>query len=708
MNTTLYLTSTESHSGKVTVLLGLFDWLYRLHPGVSVFRPVIAQSPDEDRFLQLINHRYELPHAIDKQYGCKLSEARKLLQQQGENALQQHIMTRFKALEANSDGVLCIGTDFGFHAPALELDFNIETARNLGAGIVLISNGSGRSADENLRLMQALTQRLSEHGADVLAGIVNRIAPNDIDATRAALAAEAQQGMPIFTLPEDPVLERPTLGDLTRTLSAKTLIGCSEDLNRDIGGIKVAAMEVANFLTHLADGDLVITPGDRADILLATLAAHRSTTYPQIAGLLLSGGLFPHPAITRLLDGQQDIPVAVFSTATDTFETALAANQVSQSGAELRSDNQRKLAAALGLMETHVDIAALLTPLSLPRARHTTPLMFEYQLLQRARQDRRHIVLPEGNDERILRAAEILLLREVVTTTILGDPEQVQTLAASLGVRLDGAEIIDPAHAPQRQRYAERYFALRQHKGISEQMAYDTVADVSYFGTMMVLLGDADGMVSGAAHTTQHTIRPAFEVIRTRPDAKLVSSVFFMCLPDHVLVYGDCAINPEPNAEQLAAIAIASADTAAGFGVTPRVALLSYSTGASGKGSEVDKVRQATAIARQRRPDLLLEGPIQYDAAIDPGVAASKLPDSQVAGRATVLIFPDLNTGNNTYKAVQRSAGAVAVGPVLQGLNKPVNDLSRGCTVTDIVNTVAITAIQAQSQSQSTPQPSST
>lgn len=694
MKTSLYLTTAESQSGKVTVLLGLFDWLYRNHPGVSVFRPVIAGSVDDDRFLQLINQRYDLPQDISSQYGCTLNEARERLQQQSGKALQQQIMARFKALEANSEGVLCIGTDFGFHAPALELDFNIETARNLGAGIILVANGAGHSVDDNLRRMDSMMRRLREQDADLLAGIINRVQPDDIAATQARLRANTAQDIPLFTLPQDPVLEQPTLGDLSRALGTQTLLGSSDDLNRDICGIKVAAMEPANFLDHLADGDLVITPGDRADILLATLAAHRSTAYPRTAGLLLSGGLQPAPAITRLLQGLQDMTVPIFSTATDTFETALAASQVS---AELRPDNQRKLAAALGLMETHIDIDALLSPLSLPRARHTTPLMFEYQLLERARQQRRHIVLPEGDDERVLRAAEILLLREVVTLTILGDPEQVQTLAASLGITLAGAAIIDPAKAEQRQRYADRYFEIRQHKGISAQSAFDTVADVSYFGTMMVLMGDADGMVSGAAHTTQHTIRPAFEVIRTRPDAKLVSSVFFMCLPDHVLVYGDCAINPDPNAEQLADIAIASADTAAGFGVDPRVALLSYSTGTSGKGSEVDKVREATGIARQRRADLMLEGPIQYDAAIDPGVAASKLPDSQVAGRATVLIFPELNTGNNTYKAVQRSSGAVAVGPVLQGLNKPVNDLSRGCTVTDIVNTVAITAIQAQS-----------
>jgi phosphate acetyltransferase len=279
---------------------------------------------------------------------------------------------------------------------------------------------------------------------------------------------------------------------------------------------------------------------------------------------------------------------------------------------------------------------------------------------------------------------------------VLGDPDAVKDRAASLGLDLADLRVVDPQRSEWREDFARTYQELRRHKGVSQRLAEDLMADVSYFGTMMVHKGLADGMVSGAAHTTAHTIRPAFEFIRTVPGTSIVSSVFFMLLADRVLVYGDCAVVPNPDAEQLADIAVASAGTAARFGVEPRVAMLSYSTGESGAGSDVEKVRQATAIARERRPDLLIEGPIQYDAAIDPQVAHAKLPGSQVAGRATVFVFPDLNTGNNTYKAVQRSASAVAVGPVLQGLRKPVNDLSRGATVADIVNTVAITAIQAQ------------
>jgi len=362
----------------------------------------------------------------------------------------------------------------------------------------------------------------------------------------------------------------------------------------------------------------------------------------------------------------------------------------------LMPENEQRLATALGHFEAHVSSEELAKEITISRSKTVTPLMFEYDLFERARSNRKHIVLPEGMDERVLRATDILLKRNVVDITLLGNEDEILKKAASLRLKLDGAFIIDPYDNDLIHDYAATYFKLRQHKGISKQAAVDLMHDVSYFGTMMVYKGHADGMVSGAAHTTQHTIRPAFEFIKTKPGVSIVSSSFFMCLEDRVLVYGDCAINPNPDAAQLADIAISSALTAKQFGIEPRIAMLSYSTGKSGKGTDVDKVREATEIVHERLPELKVEGPIQYDAAIDASVAKTKMPDSEVAGKATIFIFPDLNTGNNTYKAVQRSANAIAIGPVLQGLNKPVNDLSRGCLVKDIVNTVVITAIQAQ------------
>jgi phosphate acetyltransferase len=326
--------------------------------------------------------------------------------------------------------------------------------------------------------------------------------------------------------------------------------------------------------------------------------------------------------------------------------------------------------------------------------------MFLYHLRKKASKQRKTIVLPEGNDTRILEAAGILQKQNLVDLVILGDLDQIKQLCAANNIDLntENIRIINPLTSPLREKYAKEFHQIRAHKGVTLEMAMDTVTDVSYFGTMMVHLEDAHGMVSGAAHTTQPTIRPALQIIKTPAHIKTVSSIFFMLLDDRVLIYGDCAINPDPNAEQLAEIAIASADSSAAFGITPKVAMLSYSSGASGKGADVEKVRAATEIVKSQRPDILIEGPIQYDAAVDAGVGKKKLPNSPVAGNANVLVFPDLNTGNNTYKAVQRETGAMAVGPMLQGLNKPVNDLSRGCLVSDIVNTVIITAIQAQAE----------
>jgi phosphate acetyltransferase len=405
------------------------------------------------------------------------------------------------------------------------------------------------------------------------------------------------------------------------------------------------------------------------------------------------------PAQVQRLIADLGVTMPIVSTDLDTYPTAAALNGVR---GRLTKHSPRKVATALALFGRHVDGEALLDRLEVARSEAVTPLMFEHQLIDAAVRDRRHIVLPEGEEERILRAADTLLRRGAADLTLLGDPIRISANAASLGVDVSGARLLSPHDEELVERFAKEYHERRRHRGVDLDEARTTVTDVSYFGTMMVLLGLADGMVSGAAHTTAHTIRPALEVVRTLPGVSVVSSVFFMCLPNQVLVYGDCAVNPDPTAEQLADIAISSAATAAAFGVEPRVAMLSYSTGASGAGSDVDKVVEATEIVRRRAPELLVEGPIQYDAAIDVAVARTKLPDSAVAGRATVFVFPDLNTGNNTYKAVQRSAGAVAIGPVLQGLRRPVNDLSRGATVRDIVNTVAITAIQAQQTAQQT------
>ena len=473
------------------------------------------------------------------------------------------------------------------------------------------------------------------------------------------------------------------------------LSGDPELFDREVMAVLVAGMTAPNVLERLSEGVVVITAGDRSDVVLAVASAHAAEGFPSLSAVILNGGLPLHPSVAALVTGLR-LRLPVIETSLRTFETASA---VAATRGRMTVSSHRKIDTALSLMDRYVDTVDLLAQLAIPIPTVTTPQMFTHQLIEQARSERKRIVLPEGDDDRILRAAGRLLRWDVAELTILGDESEIRSRAAELGVDLSSAELVNPLTSDLCEKFAEQYAELRAHKGVTVERAREIIHDVSYFGTMLVHNDIVQGMVSGALHTTAHTVRPAFEIIKTRPDVSTVSSIFLMCLADRVLAYGDCAIVPAPTSDQLADIAISSARTAAQFGIDPRVAMLSYSTGTSGSGADVEKVRAATQLVRERQPDLLVEGPIQYDAAVDPSTAATKMPDSPVAGRATVLIFPDLNTGNNTYKAVQRSAGAIAIGPVLQGLKKPVNDLSRGALVEDIVNTVAITAIQAQETS---------
>ena len=695
MSQGIYITSAEPRSGKSVIVLGVMEMLSGRMGKVGFFRPVVQDEKKPDNMTNLIIRRYGLKTTYSMLYGCGYDVARDMLVRDRDEDLLKLIMEKYKALEKEYDLIVCGGSDFTGPTAALEFDINAKIANNLGCAVLPVIKGYGRDTMEVVKAAQGLLESLEERTCDLLALVANRVESSLVDAVTEELRRVMPADIPAYVLPEIPVLEKPTVGEIASVLGAERLSGQEESFNREVRNFKVAAMELPHYLEHIEEGSLIIAPGDRSDIILGSLMADASNTYPHISGIILTGGLKPAPQVERLIKGLGDSPVPVIAVSTDTYTTAL---NVSALEGVLSPDNPRKISAALGIVEAKVNSSEFIGRLSTARSTRVTPLMFEYEIIQRAKSERRHIVLPEGTEERILRAAEILRMRDVVDVTLLGNEEEIRPKAAALGISLSGMKLVDPLSSVRRNVYAEAYYELRKHKGISKQMAFDTMTDVSYFGTMMVHFGEADGMVSGSVHTTQHTIRPAFEIIKTRPECSIVSSVFLMCLSDHVLVFGDCAVNPDPNPEQLADIAISSAETARMFGIDPFVAMLSYSTGESGKGAEVDKVREATKIAKERRPDLKIEGPIQYDAAVDAGVAKTKLPGSEVAGHATVFIFPDLNTGNNTYKAVQRSANAVAVGPVLQGLNKPVNDLSRGCTVTDIVNTVAITAIQAQSK----------
>jgi len=691
MTRPLYIATSDPNSGKTIVALGAMEAATRRAGRVAFFRPVIRGTPDSDPSLRLMRTRYRLEQPPEAMFGANRETVRKLLAEDRYDELLKLILERFKALEDSADLVVCEGTSFAGLGPAYEFDLNADIAANLGATVVQVVTARGKADVDVLDAVRIALDQLADRRCDVLAAVVNQTPPDHLEDLKTKLRAAVGGTVPVYLLPLEPSLEKPTVGEIASALGAERLGGTDASLANEVRGYLVAAMTLPNLLGHLREGQLIVTPGDRADVLVGGLASVASRTLPNIAGFVLTGGLAPPPSVMRLVEGLPSVPI--LGVKTDTFETATAIASVP---AGLLPENERKIAAALALFESNVDVDELERRIAATAPKRVTPLMFEYELIRRARTDRKHIVLPEGTEPRILQAADALRRRGVADLTLLGNEEQVRAVATSLGIDLADTPIVDPLRSPWFDDFVSTYVELRKAKAVTEPVARDRMADVSYFGTMMVYKGLADGMVSGAVHTTAHTIRPAFEFVKTRPGVSVVSSVFFMCLPDRVLVYGDCAVNPNPNAQQLAEIALSSADTAASFGVEPRVAMLSYSTGESGYGEDVDRVREATTIARTLRPDLKIEGPIQYDAAVDASVAKTKLPTSEVAGRATVFIFPDLNTGNNTYKAVQRSSNAVAIGPVLQGLKKPVNDLSRGCTVPDIVNTVAITAIQAQ------------
>ncbi|WP_062463190.1 phosphate acetyltransferase [Demequina soli] len=683
MARSIYIASAEGDTGKSTIALGITNLLAKQVGRVGIFRPVARVADGSDYVLELL-----LGHdSIDLSYEEAIGVTYEDVHADPEKALST-IVSRFHEVERQCDAVVIVGTDYTDVSAAAELEFNGRIAANLGAPVVLVVHGSERTPGEVAQVIDQARLELSGSHASVAGIFVNRCAPEDVDAIAALLPEELRLGV----LPEDPLLIAPSMNQLVDAIDGTLITGDPALLARETRGIIVGAMTTSNLLDRLEDGSVVIVPGDRSDTMLALLAAHGAEGFPSLSGVILTGGLEPRSSIRRLVEGLGS-PLPVVRTELDTFETA---RRCSTTRGRLSRESQLKVDTALAMFDQFVAADRLRGVLDVARTDVITPLMFEYGLLDRARSRKQRIVLPEGGDDRILRAASSLLTRDVVELIILGNESAIRARAAELGLDLEAATIISPSDPEHVERFAHDYYEMRKHKGATLEAARDRVQDVSYFGTMMVELGLADGMVSGAAHTTAHTILPSFQIIKTVPGVSVVSSVFFMCLADQVLVYGDCAVNPDPTAEQLADIAISSADTAAQFGVEPRVAMLSYSTGESGTGSDVDKVREATAIVKERRPDLLVDGPMQYDAAVEPSVAASKAPGSPVAGRATVLVFPDLNTGNNTYKAVQRSANAVAVGPVLQGLRKPVNDLSRGALVQDIVNTVAITAIQAQ------------
>ena len=695
MSKAIYIATSDQNSGKSIITLGLMSILIGKTAKVGYFRPIVEDFVDGelDNHIETVLSHFNLDIQFEEAYAITKSKLIKKKNKGKIGEVLDLIIEKYKKLEERFDFVLVEGTSFTGEGTSIELDLNVLIAKNLGIPTIIIGSGVGKTLDELVDSLYLVYDSFKIKEVEVLSVFANKVQPENIELVTKSLQKSLPENVLINTIPLISSLNNPTMQEIVNELDAKVLFG-ENYLNNEIGHFSVGAMQLHNYLVHLHDNALVITPGDRSDIILGALQANESANYPTISGIILTGNILPEESILKLIEGLSAI-VPIIAVDGGTYHIT---NKIGAIRSEIYANNTHKIETSITTFEKYVDNDALSERLITFIPEGITPKMFQYNMVKRAKQHRKHIVLPEGNDERIIIAASRLLDMDVVDISIIGDKKQIENKVAELGISFDFSKvnIINPIESKHYEDYANTYYELRKAKNVSITMARDLMEDVSYFGTMMVYKGHADGMVSGAAHTTQHTILPALQFIKTKPNSSVVSSVFFMCLEDRVSVFGDCAINPNPTAEQLAEIAISSADSSSAFGIEPKIAMLSYSSGSSGKGDEVEKVRAATEIVKIKRPDLKIEGPIQYDAAVDRAVGKSKMPDSEVAGQASVLIFPDLNTGNNTYKAVQRETGALAIGPMLQGLNKPVNDLSRGCTVDDIINTVVITAIQAQ------------
>jgi phosphate acetyltransferase len=696
----LYISSLEPATGSLIITMGIMELLKGKLGKVAFFRPVIDDINEADHDISFVLEKYSLDMRYEDAYGFKTHEVEKFMAENKFSDFIESLLGKFKKLEKEYDFVVVEGLHNSSFSQTVDFDINIAIAQNLGTPYISILKGKNKNALEIFDEISIETDSIKNSGCVHIATFVNRIDPKTTNELRANLLSLNTKETPVYLLEEVEELDTPTVAEIKKNLGCIQILGEEKDLRRVVRQSKIAAMKLENFLEYLEDGDLIIVPGDRSDIIIGSLSSVFSKNYPTISGILLTGGLLPHKSVKQLFSGFDKCTMPILSVEDDTYTTAMKVKDVP---ATITPQSERKIALAMGLFSSNVDTNYLGNKIVSEITSDTmTPIMFEFGLFERARANKKRIVLPESDDERILRATEMLLRRDVADIILLGVEKKIIAKSKTLGIDISKAIFIDPKTSVLMDKYVNSFYELRKKKGLTLEVARQSLELDSYFATMMVHCGDADGMVSGAVHTTQDTIRPALQIIKTKPGISIVSSVFFMCLDTKVLVYGDCAVNQDPNAEQLAQIAMTSSQTAKIFGIEPRVAMLSYSTGDSGKGDEVEKVRAAANIVKENMPDLLVEGPIQYDAAIDAKVAKTKLPNSKVAGRATVFIFPDLNTGNNTYKAVQRSSGAIAIGPVLQGLNKPVNDLSRGCLVADIVNTVAITAIQAQGEYYST------
>lgn len=693
----IFIATTQPFSGKSIVVLGIVDMLLAKGQRVGYFKPIISHKPEEkkDAHIETLIQHFKLPITFSNSYAFTKDEANRLIESGIQGEVIDTIISKYKEVEPNYDFTVIEGSDFLGEGTAFEFDANVTIAKNLTAPVIIVLSGEERNVPQIVNAAMVALRNFLNRRIKVVALVVNKVAEEELEEVKSILQSQLPEETILAVVPKIEELKSPNMLEVKNYLNAEVLFG-KEYLGNRADHFIFGAMQVPNFLRHIKRNVLIVTPGDRSDIVLATMQADLSQSYPKIAGIVLTGGFELPESVWKLIEGS-NLTLPIIAVSEPSF---YAATKVSAIHSRIMPSDTDKILTVLSTFRKYMDIEKLEQQIAAFKPIGITPRMFQYRLVNWAKSQKRHIVLPEGKDERILKAADRLIKQGVVDLTLLGDVSEILATINRLGLSLseENCRIINPLESDLFEDYVNTLYELRKEKNMTLPAARDLMADVGYYGTMMVYKGHAHGMVSGAIHTTAHTIRPALQIIKTKPGISLVSSVFFMCLPDRVTVFGDCAININPTAEELAEIAVSSVDTSLKFGITPKVAMLSYSSGASGSGDDVQKVRRATQFVKNKHPDIKIEGPIQYDAAVDPATGKQKMPDSEVAGRASVLIFPDLNTGNNTYKAVQRESGAMAIGPILQGLNKPVNDLSRGCTVDDIFNTVVITAIQAQNE----------
>lgn len=569
----IYIASPEGDTGKSTVALGVMHRLAASVARVGVFRPIARSGESVDYILELLLEQSTADIAYEDCLGVSYHDVH-----QDPDAAIAQIVDRYHAVAERCDAVVIVGSDYTDVASPSELGTNARIAVNLGAPVLLTIKGFDRTPDEVAALAEVCLGELKAQRAHTAAIVANRCNPGQLDEVRQALA---RFDKPAWVLPEVPLLVSPSVEELMKAVKGSLVSGDEALLSREATSFMVAGMTAEHCLERLKEGQAVIFPADRSDVLLAVASAHVAEGFPSLSAIILNGGLKLHPRIADLVDGI-GLRLPIIETDSGTFETASAA---AHARGRVTVASARKIDTALALMDRYVDGADLVAQLAIPIPSVTTPQMFEYQLLDRARDNRKRIVLPEGDDDRILKAAGRLLQRQVADLTILGEEAEIRSRAAELGVDISNALVVSPKTSDLAEKFADQYFELRKHKGMTPDRAREIMRNVSYFGTMLVYNDIVDGMVSGAAHTTAHTIRPAFEVIRTTSGVSTVSSIFLMCLADRVLAYGDCAIVPDPTSEQLADIAISSARTAAQFGIDPRVAMLSYSTGSSGSGA---------------------------------------------------------------------------------------------------------------------------